>query len=412
MSEVIRVQRREDVSALVVSQLIVPQRILPKLPGVTTRLATHEDFGWIDALQKAESANLGFLPEVAFRKRIDEGNLLVATIGERQLPGGYCLGVDKYMKQGHVGVIFQLNVAPAYRRSLVAATLLQAQFDKSAYSTRLYGCWCLQSIAANKFWEAMGFVPLAFRAGGRKKRKGQADRVHIYWQKRIRPRKEDGTPDDTPYWYPEATEGGLMMESRVALPLPPAPEVHWSDPLPVLLPGDAERSAELKLLEGAVEAAELAERAAKRKGRGGNRGGAESAEPKREPVKPSRVVSAGGFGTPAPPEAGRTAQAQVDAKSAAIREAKLAKAAAVAKLKEAQKRNDPQLLAYARELRDKWQEHVAPGSEGARRLEQRQRGKYDVVRALEAPSPASSLGEGSERCGGMKQVENVKRLAA
>ena len=60
------------------------------------------------------------------------------------------------------------------------------------------------------------------------------------------------------------------------------------------------------------------------------------------------------------------------------------KDAAKAALKATQRKNDPQLVAYARELRDRWQEHVAPGSEFAGMIEKRQRGKYDVGRLLAA----------------------------
>src|SRR5690349_22982407 len=84
-------------------------------------------------------------------------------------PVGYCIGHDQYFKRDDVGIIYQLNVAPGDQRKLVGATLLKAQFDRSAYGCRLYCCWCAQDIEANRFWESMGFIPLAFRAGSAKK---------------------------------------------------------------------------------------------------------------------------------------------------------------------------------------------------------------------------------------------------
>src|SRR4051812_36860316 len=90
-------------------------------------------------------------------------------------PIGYLIATDRYFKHDDVGIIYQMNVAPGARRGLVGATLLKAQFERSAYGCKLYCCWCAQDIEANRFWEAMGFVPLAYRAGSREK-----GRVHIF----------------------------------------------------------------------------------------------------------------------------------------------------------------------------------------------------------------------------------------
>ncbi|MGN6728044.1 MAG: hypothetical protein ACTHLZ_19150, partial [Tepidisphaeraceae bacterium] len=77
-----------------------------------------------------------------------------------------------------------------------------------------------------RFWEAMGFVPLAFRSGSEKK-----SRTHIFWQKRIR--HGDTT---TPWWFPSKTNGGSIREDRVVLPIPPG--THWSDAKPLILAGE------------------------------------------------------------------------------------------------------------------------------------------------------------------------------
>ncbi|MGN6505946.1 MAG: hypothetical protein ACTHM6_10325, partial [Tepidisphaeraceae bacterium] len=140
---------------------------------------------------------------------------------------GYCIGQDQYFKRDDVGIIYQMNVSPGKQRGLIGATLLKAQFDRSAYGCRLYCCWCAQDIAANRFWEAMGFVPLAFRSGSEKKA-----RTHIFWQKRIR--HGDTT---TPWWFPSKTNGGSIREDRVVLPIPPG--THWSDAKPMILAGEA-----------------------------------------------------------------------------------------------------------------------------------------------------------------------------
>src|SRR4029078_7667153 len=90
---------------------------------------------------------------------------------------GYLIGNDQYFKHDDIGIIYQINVVEGKRRGLVAATVLKGQFDRSAYGCKLYCCWCAQDLPANYFWESMGFVPLAFRAGSTGKR-----RVHIFLQ--------------------------------------------------------------------------------------------------------------------------------------------------------------------------------------------------------------------------------------
>ncbi len=90
-------------------------------------------------------------------------------------PVGYCIGNDQYFKRDDVGIIYQMNVVPGRQRGFIGASLLKAQFERSAYGCKLYCCWCAQDIAANRFWESMGFVALAFRAGSEKKA-----RVHIF----------------------------------------------------------------------------------------------------------------------------------------------------------------------------------------------------------------------------------------
>lgn len=402
MSDVIRVREtRQDA--------LLPVQC--KLPGgVASRFARQDDFGWIDALQSANSKCVGFRRESEIRGRIESRDVLVAEAedGSGVVPAGYCMGVDRYMQQGHVGIIYQMCVDPAYRRSLVAASLLQARFDTSAYGTTLYACWCRQDLAANEFWEAMGFVPVAFRAAGRStieklRKKGQAQGgVHIFWQKRVR-----AGDDSTSWWYPYETRGGAMMESRVCLPIPPG--VHWSAVMPAVLPGSEQREREVKLLEDAAQqakkaAAAAAKRVSRRGSKKAKRGGAEVVKASARNVGP---VRAGGFGagvmvggvpgdTDAAAEAQRAwvrAEAQ-KAEEAAALDAQREAEAAKAKLKAARRKNDPTLVAHARELRDKWQEHVASNPA---MIEDKAAGKYDVSRTLGAETPPAAPTPGMPR---------------
>jgi hypothetical protein len=378
---------------------------LPALPEASTpisiRKAVMGDYPFIDALQKSEPRKLGFQFESALKKRIEQGNILIAETdeprrheghegrqahhsgssscasrlrGSSKTPVGYVLGVDRYYKRDDLGIIYQMAVVPEYRRSLVAAHLLKAKFEDSAYGCKLYCCWCAQDLTeANRFWEAMGFVPLAFRTGSEKTKfvnaqgeKVSGGRIHIFWQKRIRL-----GDTETPWWYPSETSGGAVGANRIALPIPPG--THWSDAKPVVLP------PELTALPPAEESeAEPHAKAQRRKGKQKKGAEAEVSEKQAEPTG-----GLGGFAV----GFGPTAE-QVEAEQKAKEEAKRAKQAKKKAERARLKTNDPKLCAFSRELRDRWQEHVEqqPGL-----IESAAQPRYDVGRLI-APAPGSALG--------------------
>ncbi len=189
---------------------------------ISIRLAALADYPFIDRLQDLHSKALGFMPRAQLEGKIKLGHVLIAE-DEMRLPIGYCMSQDRYFKRDDVGIIYQMNVAPTAQRKLAGAMLLKAVFDRAAYGCKLFCCWCAQDLGANYFWESLGFIPLAFRAGAGGKR------THIFWQRRVR--EGDTT---TPYWFPAKTDGGHMREDRLVLPIPPG--VHWKDAMPVLLP--------------------------------------------------------------------------------------------------------------------------------------------------------------------------------
>ncbi len=197
---------------------------VPRTP-IAVRVATMDDLPFLDALQKKHSRALGYFPTKQFEGYIEGGHVLIAEESSTSLPKplGYVISKDRYLKRDELGVIYQLCVAPDHQRGLIGASLIKAVFERSAYGCRLYCCWCAQDLAANHFWESLGFVPIAFRAGSTGKR-----RVHIFWQKRI------VENDATPWWYPFKTDQGAMREDRIVFPIPPG--VHWKDVQPVVLP--------------------------------------------------------------------------------------------------------------------------------------------------------------------------------
>jgi GNAT superfamily N-acetyltransferase len=335
----------------------------PRVP-VSIRVATMDDLPFVDALQKQHAKMVGWMPKSQLREKIGKGQCLIAegieeekrSGGEEETSGhsspllldsstpllrplGYVIGQDRYFKRDDVGIIYALNVVPGHQRSLIGANLLRAMFDRAAYGCRLFCCWCAQDIAANRFWEAMGFVSLAFRAGSAKKA-----RVHIFWQKRVR--AGDGT---TPYWFPSETKGGSIREDRLVFPIPPG--THWSDAKPIILPG-MERREEPKLRASPPSAGS----------REKERLPAAGLPTAGAPSKPR--LSGWSFAPPATPAAADVAKP----KPKPPRKAK----------------NDPRLVAAARELRDRWLERVNA-------MPMLSCGKYDVTRAVDTAVVAEPL---------------------
>ncbi|MEM1098656.1 MAG: hypothetical protein AAGH92_07700 [Planctomycetota bacterium] len=424
-----------------------------------------EDLSWIDTQQKAREnrQRLGFLFESALIGKIEKKQVLVAEAtdglgveGRRSEQAAsdsqvqhdrldpppaaldasrqrvvYLIAQDRYLKRDDLGLVVQICVLPAYRRSLVAAHLLQAQFDRSAYGCKLYCCWCAQDLEANRFWEAMGFVPLAFRTGSPREKVKRPDgskgpRIHIFWQKRIR--LGDGEPGDasggTPYWYPSETSGGAIGASRIVLSIPLG--THWSEAKPAVLPAELLALPPAPEVEPVSEAGEerVAEEAETRRRRG---------KPKQEEaargadeesgVKAAAGVNGFGVGFGPSPEAltQRAAeQAAIAAEArAADAEAKRKKAAKRKAERARLKTNDPALCAYSRELRDRWAEATAPGTEGARLLAAAEAPRFDVARSLGVDEARASVfldaaSEGMDALAqtGLSADKNVKHLAA
>jgi hypothetical protein len=358
-----------------------PQRLPAPAFPISIRPATLGDVPFIDRLQKQQSRQVGFFPTRAIEGKIDLGHVLIATAGGSQSSGsdgrndahgvagatalqvGYLIGNDQYYKRDDLGCIFQMNVLPTYRRSLVAANLLKAQFERSAYGCKLYCCWCAQDIEANKFWEAMGFVAIAYRTGSEKKGKNGSPRVHIFWQKRIR--QGDVT---TPWWFPSKTSGGAIGSDRIVLPIPPG--LTWRDELPVLLASDS-GSADGRVLSAVSGSLRTPHDALSTssptspRGSVGLRKKPKTDEAAARKLGPCRIaMSRMSFAAPAAPvetvEPTRPKRAKVKA--------------------------DPELIAKARELRDKYLEQA---NEAVGMIASA--GKYEVSRQVEKPSETKRL---------------------
>ena len=288
------------------------------------------DVPFMDSLQKRHSKAVGWMPTKQFEGKVALGHVLVAEANDK--PVGYLVGNDRYFKRDDVGIVYQVNVEPGRQRGLVGASLLKAQFERSAYGCRLYCCWCAQDLAANRFWEAMGFVPLAYRAGSLTKGSKGTPRVHIFWQKRIVRGDEV-----TPWWFPSKTDGGALRADRIALPIPPG--THWSEARPLVLPGSGEEEA--KALPGPRRRVKRATKLAR-------------------PVEVPKAMNGMRFAIPKPGEPAAVAEEQV-----------------VEKPKREKVRCDPRLVEAARELRDRFLERV-----NAEPWLLEGEAKYEVGRAL------------------------------
>jgi hypothetical protein len=353
-------------------------RPLPQI-DVTIRPGVLSDVPFLDSLQKIHTKQVGWMPTKQFEGKIAAGHVLVAEAMESKDEGGrmkdenggvdasspfssfsphpsslssvgYLIGNDQYFKRDDVGIIYQMNVLPGKQRGLIGASLLKAQFERSAYGCKLYCCWCAQDIAANHFWEAMGFVPLAFRTGGTSRsnptRNSQLttrnySRTHIFWQKRIR-----SGDASTPWWFPSQTSGGSIREDRIVLPIPPG--THWSDAKPVVLPQERTEDSGLRT-----------EFNAKKRELPGSKATQSSA------LSPQSLRSPSGlwFTPPASIE---------PAKEKSKRE------------KKPKQKNDPKLVAAARELRDRWLEQVNAHPILAH-------GKYDATRMVQESTQRERL---------------------
>ena len=296
---------------------------------VTLRPATTRDIAFIDPLQKKASKSLGFMTRGTLEGKVALGEVLIAeTLGGQPL--GYIIGSDRYYKREDVGVIYQVNVTQTRRRGLVGAALVRGMLARWPWGVRLACCWCAQDLEVNRFWQALGFVPLAYRGGSTRKQ-----RTHVFWQRRVH------RGDDCPWWYPSQTTGGSIREDRLVLPIPP--DQHWSQARPVLLPGmrDAKQiEADAQLAKPARASRPKAAKVAQIEPEGIASGGFRFAPSTSPPVEATPVAS------PKP------------AKTPAVK-------------------NDPTLVRKVRTLRDIFLAEVNAGG-----IALPETGKYDVGRAL------------------------------
>jgi GNAT superfamily N-acetyltransferase len=135
---------------------------------------------FIDSLQKQHSRQLGYFPTKQFEGYIAMGGVLIAESERRGV--GYCVSRDRYLKRDELGVIYQLCVAPGEQRKLIGAALI-----KRCSSAARTGASCIAA-GARRTSKRTGSGRAWIRADRVPRRARAKDRVHIFWQRRIRRR--------------------------------------------------------------------------------------------------------------------------------------------------------------------------------------------------------------------------------
>lgn len=179
------------------------------------RLATVADVSFLNHLQSRFSHQLGYLPLVALEKRCETHDVWIGF--ENGQPAGYILGRSPYLRRADLAIIYQSAIEYDARRKLIGTLLVEAWVRSLPATVTQVTCWCAQDIDANLFWESLGFLPIAWRAGSVSKQ-----RVHIYWNRPL-------LDDLAELWVPEQTANGLMRGPREVHLLEPGQD--WNDPI-------------------------------------------------------------------------------------------------------------------------------------------------------------------------------------
>lgn len=132
-----------------------------QIPSIV-RIATLRDRSYVTSLAKKFSAEVGFLPHEAIRKRIEQA--AVRIVEENGAPAGFMVTANQLSDARHIRPIFQAAVQmDAQRRHLGLRLLATLAADAYAGRQQFLQCWCREGLEANEFWQAAGFVKIATR---------------------------------------------------------------------------------------------------------------------------------------------------------------------------------------------------------------------------------------------------------
>jgi hypothetical protein len=128
-------------------------------------LATPADFLFIRDLQRRFTNQIGFFPSAATERELQRNNILLSTLNDDN--AGFLLIRPALSCQPTTTTIIQAAVRmDAQRQAVGLALIARAATDAIARGQTILQASCRQSLEANLFWPAAGFVAVATRRGG------------------------------------------------------------------------------------------------------------------------------------------------------------------------------------------------------------------------------------------------------
>jgi GNAT superfamily N-acetyltransferase len=137
-------------------------------PKPALRVAKPEDLKILIELHKPESKSLGFLPAAAVSAYISWRSVIIGDVNDDDL--SFLLFRHNSRDYPGITLIHQACVRQDARHIQIGTALIQ----RVAQAARMKGdaalqLWCRGNLEANRFWHALGFEPVAIKAGGKKR---------------------------------------------------------------------------------------------------------------------------------------------------------------------------------------------------------------------------------------------------
>lgn len=127
------------------------------------RYAVKADLSYVDALQKKNAEELAFYPKAVFEREVDNQRILLALVNNQH--AGYLyhgsIGLDKVNKIHQACIEYDLR-GQWYGAGLVT----QLESMNKLVGADGISLRCGSDIAANQFWQRMGFSCIDIRPGG------------------------------------------------------------------------------------------------------------------------------------------------------------------------------------------------------------------------------------------------------
>lgn len=129
--------------------------------NITVRLATDKDITYIDHLQRLNAESLSFYPKCVFEREIEAGRILLALVNNAHAGYLYHGALSRDLKIHQACIEYDLR-GQAYGAELVK----NLESSASICGCNAITLRCGSDIAANGFWQAMGFDCVAITPGG------------------------------------------------------------------------------------------------------------------------------------------------------------------------------------------------------------------------------------------------------